>query len=279
VAELKDNWQTTPQDSEIPVSSITSRATAFTTSSSYNLFQLEVKLYRENSPGTVTVELYLADGSDFPTGSVLSSGTLDGDSLTTSSTGVWYSPTMSTYTMLNATRYCIVLTPANAQPNSIHWKRSTFSGASGYTISSYDGSWGNASSNTSFGFKLWAGTGKATVPSPADSATGQRNNLPQLSWTQGPGANTENVYFGPTGNMSLVDTLNVTQTFDLSGSLPLDYNSTYQWRIDSLDDTGTTTGDTWSFTTLTFAPPSLANWPIIKRLCACSNNKFWYEDI
>jgi hypothetical protein len=37
------------------------------------------------------------------------------------------------------------------------------------------------------------------------------------------------------------------------------YNATYTWRVDSVNQFGTTTGDTWTFTSVNFDPP-LASW-------------------
>jgi hypothetical protein len=125
---------------------------------------------------------------------------------------------------------------------------------------------------------------KATNPSPANSATGVSINQATLTWTQGTGATSEDVYFGPSGNMSLVESDDTGQSYALAVYLPLGYNTAYQWRIDSKNAIGTTTGDTWSFTTLALNPPSFsgpgtAAFQIIKRLCACAADTFWYEDI
>ena len=121
---------------------------------------------------------------------------------------------------------------------------------------------------------------KATNPSPTNSSTTVTLDQATLTWTQGVGADTEEVFFGPSGSMVSVQDGSGT-TFDLSSYLPFPYGTTYQWRIDSTNDDGTTTGDTWSFTTITFSPPVITegSYQVIKRLCACAENRFWYEDI
>ena len=81
---------------------------------------------------------------------------------------------------------------------------------------------------------------KANTPGPADSATGISVTT-DLSWVDGGGATTFNVYF-PT----LVSSGQVPETYD-PGTLA--YSTEYTWRIDSVSDGGTTTGDTWTFTT------------------------------
>ncbi|MHC4095531.1 MAG: hypothetical protein ACYSU3_05685 [Planctomycetota bacterium] len=35
----------------------------------------------------------------------------------------------------------------------------------------------------------------------------------------------------------------------------MDYSTTYYWRIDEVNDSGTTTGEIWKFTTLMAPPP------------------------
>jgi hypothetical protein len=97
----------------------------------------------------------------------------------------------------------------------------------------------------------------------------------------GVGATWENVYFGPTGNLSEVDTLNTSETYSLASHVPFDYNTEYQWRIDSVNAQGTTTGDTWSFTTLALSPPVITDGSlqVVKRLVAAAADTFWYEDI
>ena len=81
---------------------------------------------------------------------------------------------------------------------------------------------------------------KATSPSPADGAVDQDINV-NLSWANGGGATSYNVYFNGQDKGNQQDTI-----FDPG---PLDYGMTYQWRIDAVNDAGTTTGYPWSFTT------------------------------
>lgn len=143
----------------------------------------------------------------------------------------------------------------------------------------------------------WAGPPvKATTPSPENAASDQRLNVTQLSWVDGGGADTYNVYFGPTAEMTLRSSGQSGTTFDLS-SIILEYNTSYQWRIDSVNQYGTTTGDTWSFSTLAFDPvlptgvtldgdgnptgtaSGLNNMTTLRRLVAAANNKIWIEDV
>lgn len=106
-------------------------------------------------------------------------------------------------------------------------------------------------------------------------------------------AETYDIYFGPTGDLALI-------SFDQAGlsiEVPyaLEYNTEYSWRVDATNESGTTTGDVWSFTALVFAPPlpsgvtldgdgnptgnptGLNNMVTLKRLVTVSNDKVFYE--
>lgn len=94
---------------------------------------------------------------------------------------------------------------------------------------------------------------KANSPTPADSATDVDFTGFQLSWTDGGGATSYNVYMGPSGSLSLVSsgqagttyTTDATELESLFGVYPVPEDIT--WRIDSINGAGTTTGDVWSF--------------------------------
>ncbi len=60
---------------------------SLTPSITHQVTSVTIKAYREGSPGTVTLSIRAADGSELPTGADLASGTTDADTLTTSSAG------------------------------------------------------------------------------------------------------------------------------------------------------------------------------------------------
>jgi hypothetical protein len=97
--------------------------------------------------------------------------------------------------------------------------------------------------------------GQASNPSPADSATDVAVSA-DLSWTAGSNATSRDVYFGTTspgtfqGNQTAV-------TFD-PGTMAND--TTYYWRIDEINSTGTTTGVVWSFTTIVSTGDEIIGW-------------------
>lgn len=145
---------------------------------------------------------------------------------------------------------------------------------------------------------------KPTTPSPADLATGVFL-LPELSWADGGGADTYDVYFGTPGDLVQIATAQAGLSITVLSVL--EYNTVYNWRVDAINDEGTTTGDVWSFTTLRFDPPfptgitlkyegdggypgdpgdgplpagtasGLNNMVTLKKLVVAANNKVFYE--
>ncbi len=101
--------------------------------------------------------------------------------------------------------------------------------------------WGDLNLNT-----LPSGPpGQASNPSPANAATGVDINA-DLSWTSGSGATSHNVRFGTANPPPFIQNQAGT-TYDPGTLSP---NTTYFWRIDEQNGSGTTTGVVWSFTTL-----------------------------
>ncbi len=89
--------------------------------------------------------------------------------------------------------------------------------------------------------------GVATSPSPTNGAT-DVNVTSDLSWTAGTNAVSYNVYLGTD---STPDSSELQGNYAATSYDPgvMDTNTTYYWRLDSLNDAGTTTGSVWSFTT------------------------------
>jgi len=92
----------------------------------------------------------------------------------------------------------------------------------------------------------------ATTPSPADGAV----NVPLdkvLSWVPGLNAVWRNVYFGTSSSPKLLDA-----TTGRNSAPKLEPSTTYYWKVDEIDGSGTVTaGTVWSFTT----PPGEATAP------------------
>lgn len=102
---------------------------------------------------------------------------------------------------------------------------------------------------------------KATTPTPANAATDTTLDQATLTWVDGGGATSYNIYYGTqSGNLTLVSSGQVPTSFTITGisnGSPFSYLITRYWRIDSVNDDGTTTGDEWSFTTIRLNPPTV----------------------
>jgi hypothetical protein len=99
----------------------------------------------------------------------------------------------------------------------------------------------------------------ATTPSPANDAVDQDRDA-DTSWTAGAGATTHNVYFGTDATPDETELIGnqAGTTYDPGTLL---WGTTYWWRIDEVNDTGTTTGSIWNFTTLAATPPDPPDYP------------------
>ncbi len=118
-------------------------AQMFTTeNTTYTLDKVKLKLYQATTPDTVTVSIRVT-ASGKPTGADLTSGTIDGNTITTGTGGLWYDIDLANYQLLPATQYAIVV---RAQSPTLYWRRDTTSPpyAGGWSASSTDSgaTWG-----------------------------------------------------------------------------------------------------------------------------------------
>jgi len=146
--------------------------------------------------------------------------------------------------------------------NGANWKAQVFTASSDYTLTNiklllgkqYSGSPGIITVSIRA-----MPPEKAITPGPANAATNVTLDQATITWVDGGGADTYNVYYGDTsGSLSLIsegqEELSLTITGITNGS-PFSYIITRYWRIDSINASGTTTGDEWVFTTIRFNPP------------------------
>lgn len=87
---------------------------------------------------------------------------------------------------------------------------------------------------------------KVSIVSPANGAVNQQLDI-YLSWAKPPMARRYDVYFGATSETIALVSENQTARVHVPSGLALD--STYYFRIDSVNEFGTTTGDVCSFST------------------------------
>jgi hypothetical protein len=93
--------------------------------------------------------------------------------------------------------------------------------------------------------------GTAGNPSPADGANGVSVNV-NLGWSAGANATSHDVYFGTDPSPAFQGNQG-SAGFD-PGTLAA--STTYYWRIDEVNGTGTTAGALWGFTTENVPPPN-----------------------
>jgi hypothetical protein len=232
----------------------------FTASDNYTTTTVDLLLYRQGACTTATLEIYLADGSNFPTGGVLATDTVDISGITTSSAGETVTFTLATE-LTNATKYVLVLKGAGLNFAVKLWIRGVTSGAyaDGEYIFNPSGAGWQAGSGEDMRFRVYGDPVAGDPPTKAENPTPTNNDTEvdfsglQLSWDDGGGADTFNVYIGTTGSLTLVSSAQAGTTYTTTlaelatvfGSDPIDQK--IYWRIDSTNTDGTTTGDEWNF--------------------------------
>lgn len=107
----------------------------FLTTSAHSITSVKLFLYRSGNPGTITLSLRATSGG-LPTGGDLTSGTIDGNSLPTSSTETEIS--LTSYDLDNATTYALIIRAPSGDGLNQFYVGSTFSYAGGTRISSSD---------------------------------------------------------------------------------------------------------------------------------------------
>ncbi len=292
----------------------------FTTIDGFTITSVKLLVARIGASGTLTISIKEVDVNDKPTGDDLCSKAIDSTGLTTDiDVGEWYEFVFTVpYLLSDTTRYAIVARCTGADvDNRCYWRfdsssptytngenlYSTNSGGSWTALSIYDRlfeTWGNP---------ILPGVPTIVSPTPTGITNITLDETP-LEWAAGdPAGDTYEVYFREQGDAWVlvgVAQAGLTWTIDFG---TLDYGTTYEWRIDATNIYGTTTGNTWSFTTISFdrilisyvlitggsgagpyddpAGTEGTDWRwtgennmlTVKRLVAVANSKVWYESI
>jgi len=87
---------------------------------------------------------------------------------------------------------------------------------------------------------------KPTTPTPANEATEVDFSGFTLSWVNGGGATSYDVYIGPSGSLVKVSSSQAGTSY-VTNIDEVPYNQVIYWRIDAINNNGTTTGDNWNF--------------------------------
>lgn len=248
-------------------------AQTFTPTESHTITFIRLLLSRFGSPGTIHIKIYparIGDGQPDIGEEPLSEMTRDGNALGTSPTYVTnFLP--SEIEVTAGSRYSIVISaPSSDLSNLVIWRGRNFGeivwGSSWlYSVdwphdpdewSEGPHNWSVISNATSeMCYQIWGSSpdppepskpSKATNPSPANGDTEEDFSGFELSWDDGGGANTYNIYIGPVDNLALVSPLQVATSYTTNiNEVP--FGAKIYWRVDSTNDDGTTTGDVWNF--------------------------------
>ncbi len=152
------------------VTGATWRAQTFTPATAHTITSVKLFAWRDGSPGTWTVSIRAVDGSEHPTGSDLCSGTTNGDTLTTLTTGEWREITLGAgYALSPSTKYAIVWRCSGAGYVYVRRDVTSPTYAGGNIENSTDsGSTWSTDTTREFMFEEW---GNPTDPDIANSPT------------------------------------------------------------------------------------------------------------
>ena len=248
------------------------KSMSFTASSSYLLERIDLRLKKHaTSLGfSYSVRLYQADVDGKPFGSSLELfGTFNEINLTTDY--VDYTYDSGSYSVTSGNDYAIVVSGllTSETSSTLYWATTTedvygngaaahIVGLSGWVVDPDEDRW----------FEVYADDGggggspptKAENPSPTDANASVTLDQATITWDDGGGADTFDVYYGTeSGSLSLVSVAQAGESFTVTGitdGSPFSYLSVRYWRIDATNSDGTTTGDEWSFTTIRLTPPT-----------------------
>ena len=292
------------------------RFQTWTTESAYTITDVALYGFKFGSPGDIKISIREVDEDGKPADGDLCSVTIDESEISDFPTRAWYTFTFDdSFALDDATQYAIVIRATGG--SAANYYAPFGYGSSGYAgggSGSGDGSTWSISTTNDMDFRTYGGTplpGKPTNPSPTDAATLITLDETPLSWDASVDgdADTYEVYFREQGDdWELVGEaqVGVKWTIDFG---TLEYNITYEWRIDATNIYGITTGDTWTFASIEFDqiqasyrlisggsgsgpyddPPGTegTDWAwtgentmlTVRRLIVAIDNKIWVEDL
>lgn len=133
-------------------------AQTFTPALAHRITSVKLKLYRAGSPGTMNVSIRATSGG-VPTGGDLCLGTINGNSLTTSTGGAWYEIPLSGYDLQAGVKYAIVcICPNGDYGNVVYWRMDnsspTYSGGNYCTSANGGVGWSQVTTRD-FMFEDW----------------------------------------------------------------------------------------------------------------------------
>lgn len=121
----------------------------------HTVTSVKLKMFRIGSPGTLTVSIRATtDGK--PSGNNLTSGTINGNTFTDSSQGLWYEITLTEYTLSANTQYAIVVRALTGDVNNyVAWRDDGGYANGDYCYSDDSGGSWTSSAFHDFMFEVW----------------------------------------------------------------------------------------------------------------------------
>jgi hypothetical protein len=156
---------------------------------------------------------------------------------------VWFKAGAAAWQQLASKTTATTINPGNLTGSTTYqWRVDTYNQA------------GTMQTGDTWTFQTLTPPSKATGPTPADQAT-EVPIAQVLSFTRPSNATSVDIWFGTPGALTKVVSNTTATTYDPV----IIASTTYQWRIDTINAAGTTTGDTWQFITVT--PPAAVSTP------------------
>ncbi len=108
---------------------------------------------------------------------------------------------------------------------------------------------GETNYSSTYSFTLTGLPEKPVNPTPMHTGTDIDFSNKTLSWTDGGGADTYDIYVGDAAdNLTLLSSAQVGTSLILTDVQRALFTATGYWRVDATNISGTTTGDVWNFT-------------------------------
>ena len=246
-ATQREAWQGV--DAELAMADY-GAAQTWTAEETYTLTEVWLRMANSGTlyTGTLTLDLYSVSGGEPDTKiTTLWSNSVNSWGAVMS----WRVLTGMSQAITNGTEYAFVvnLNPLRDATHYIRWSgKSGYTGGVGYQEHT-DEVYTNAGIDfhfINFGTDAAAPPTKAENPTPTHTDTEVNFEDYTFSWDDGGDADTFDVWAGPSGSLvKISDGQSETSYTATLGQLPV--NVVIYWRIDAINDLGTTTGDTWYF--------------------------------
>lgn len=209
-------------------------------------FGIWISKYGTNPDGNLLVSLCSVDGSNKPS-DIIETKTLAPGSINYAN---WTQLDFTNCSLEADTKYAVVLSSPDSNgitPYRMYASTESYGGGTGWTSTDSGGSWSDYGAD--YPLRVYgeaAAASKPTNPTPSNDGTEIDFSDLTLSWVDGGGADTYDVYMGTTGNLTLLSEAQAETSFTVTMDDVPD-NQVIYWRVDATNDNGTTTGDEWNF--------------------------------